>query len=267
VATLLVHSIVFGLACVVLLVVPSELFRGVFGGVVGTELLLLVSALYDNFGRLRLIVWSLWHRNAEVYVSVSALVRIADGHKLLLVYSKRRNQLHPIGGALRRSVVVVPPFPYRTAVDPEQRPNNELDLRLRIAGKHLATAVAWVVSGVDRETSPWREIDEELLAVDGIDRSTFGPLVTRFTRRHTTGPERVPGPRPYYRVRVFEIHDAEPNQSQLATLKHEVPGSAVEADPKRSTLCWMHRNEIPGLVSGESGNALRVGDHTVILLD
>lgn len=262
--TLIIHVLVLVISCIGIVVVENEVLRGAFAGAIATELLFLVTHLVERRRELRLVMWSAWFfiKSAEVYISVSALVRIRSNDRYLLVYSKDRAQYHPLGGALHWAPDVKAPFPYEQVVKAEE---NRKDMRFVVTGWRLHEVIEWVCRGRDREMSPWRELYEELVAANVVEQRHFPFIATRFIRRVIEGPRGNPK-RGRYELRVFEIHDAALSDEQLRELQcvGGAHGEDAATEPHRPALRWFTKNEIE---DGTIAASVRVGDHTRWLMD
>lgn len=107
-------------------------------------------------------------RSEWIRVSCATLCRIEHaGRFLLLINQNRRHKglyiLSPIGGALRvyapERLDVFRAVPENPALD---------DLRLTLPVAALPDFRGWFVRGEDRETSPFRELREELVGESGL---------------------------------------------------------------------------------------------------
>lgn len=99
-----------------------------------------------------------------IRVSCAALCRIEHpglGFFLLVNHNRRHKGLYilsPIGGALMfHDDSIVPRF------DADLETPGSADLRLRMPVEHLSAFGAWFEAGQGRETSPFRELREELV--------------------------------------------------------------------------------------------------------
>lgn len=137
--------------------------------IVGGILLFGILQLLQNIKRLKLYFQTqILYRKKEIRLSIAYLFRIKIDGKYLLVKSNRRNYYQPVGGAyktLPNSNVIFE----KLQIEPDKLIETEKgiakgDLRVFTKGINVIEFINWFDSKKDRETSPWREFSEELLA-------------------------------------------------------------------------------------------------------
>jgi hypothetical protein len=107
------------------------------------------------------------YRDREIRLSLAYLFRIKIDGKYLLVKGKRIDQYQPVGGVYKRYPPSDSVFRRLNVRDDDRLPIDDTsrdDLRVRVDGKNALALLGWFYSRVDRETSQWREFQEELVA-------------------------------------------------------------------------------------------------------
>lgn len=193
--------------------------------------------LHRSYKGLRFLPYQVHRRNEDMRVAFSALLRLKEGDRFILVRNlHRRETFCPFGGVYKY-------------VDAAQKHFDKLEFRPQVVGprrdmegdlqgflpRHNAgSLVRWFWSERDRESSQeclYRELKEELREAN-ITNSAKIPEQRHFklVRRILDGPRRVPGEH-YRQFRVFEIFDINnPNREVRALTK-----TLVKAVRGRST--------------------------------
>ncbi|TMR06993.1 hypothetical protein ETD83_02300 [Actinomadura soli] len=153
-------------------------------------------------------------RAREVRISFSALVRIRDDDRHVLLHSPSRpGVFNPPGGVYKHfgpAARLLESWGFRP--DRPEPLANDLhhDLRGFLPGKSIPAFERWFLSGAYRESATEclrRELAEEL---NEVELPHLVPHVRRLTFSHlrttTTGPEPVAG-KDYLQLRRFEVHD------------------------------------------------------------
>lgn len=174
---------------------------------------------------------NLWSRrivspNQKVRVSVSALLRICDSDRYVLIRNVHRPELFgPIGGVYKykeRSR----PFLDRIDFQPQvfaPRDRTDSDLRGFIPCRSLSAFAKWFASGADRETADAclrREIREELSEAN-VSREELQVLLTaigdsfELVRTVIEGPERIPD-REYLQYRILHVFDLDDSRKRAS---------------------------------------------------
>ena len=165
--------------------------------------------------------WQSRHRSEYVRFSISALVRIQVGSEYLLVRGHRfADRYQPVGGVLKRlpdsagDIAALKPLPDNMFTEDDE---NRDDLRLRIHGKHLRRFLKWYASGRGRETGPWREFHEELVAPGILGHRDFPHALFQHVGQHSPGIQ--PGEHGQgLECRIAEIYSLHPSREQHAAL-------------------------------------------------
>lgn len=174
----------------------------------------------------------------HIRVSCASLCRIKVGQRFLLLLNRNRRskgiyQLSPIGGALE---VTDLDFLALFGATPENP--DEPDLRFTMPHRMLGTFRQWFYSGQGRETSPFRELYEELVAETGL-LTGLTPNDITCTRLDTV--ERAENTNRRGKTGVFthyflEIYD-------ITFSSHRALGRLLSAPPD-SGACWLTAGQI-----------------------
>ena len=122
-------------------------------------------------------------RRTKIRLSISALLRIRDGDRYLLVKSSRiPDQYQPVGGAIKffesaRPVLSRFGADFDTGYGSD--PDLVNDLRLNVPGRFVARLLRWFRKAADRECGPWREFHEELIETQILSSTDFPWLLFR----------------------------------------------------------------------------------------
>jgi hypothetical protein len=174
----------------------------------------------------------------HIRVSCASLCRIEVGRRFLLLLNHNRRskgvyQLSPIGGALEVTDLA---FLALFGAIPENP--DAPDLRFTMPEQMLGTFRQWFFSGQGRETSPFRELYEELVTETGLltdlkpDDVSFTRIDT-IERAQTTNRRGKTGIFTHY---FLEIYDVTFN-------RHHVLGHLLSA-PADSGACWLTAAQI-----------------------
>ena len=207
----------------------------------------LIDSLVANWKVLR-VVWytiRMWRR--RVRISASYLYRIKLRDEYMLVKGNRFKHYQPVGGVYKYSPAAIAFLRSIDAVDDDLIPVDDRsvsDLRIRIPGRHLLKFVTWYNRGTSRETSPWREFREELLAT-GILPSDAFPFVFHDFIGRTVRPLRFSEYAQSWELLIADIYELLPTERQvreLETLKRRGHGDVIWADADRIR----RRGAVPG---------------------
>jgi len=146
-------------------------------------------------------------RGRNLRVSMAQLLSIKIDDKHLVIQSKRRPQLTPIGGVVRYFPSESPCLEGTVRFRPEvTKGDEEYDLRGFLKGKDFSHFLRWYASGVGREhLALAREIEEEFIEIgipkisDYVKRPEFVAI-----RAIHEGPYEVKN-ESYWQYRYFEI--------------------------------------------------------------
>jgi hypothetical protein len=152
---------------------------------VGCVLLFWLLQFLQNINRLGFYFQtSLLLRKTDVRVSIAYAFTIKIENKYLLVKSNHRNYFQPVGGAFKTLPGAEKLFE-KLKVRPDSIIETEKgiakgDLRVHIVGADLIEFLEWFDSKEDRETSPWREFYEELIATNILPQQEFRHIDYRY---------------------------------------------------------------------------------------
>lgn len=211
---------------------------------------LFVEAAAKGRTDLRLTWYGLRHRGALVRVSVSYLFRIKVDGRYLLIAGHRFPQYQPVGGVYKVTGSAKAFLDALPALDDDLVPLDavsELDLRLRIPADKLPSFYRWFETGRHRETSPWREFSEELIASGVLSASVFPHIYHEFLGRQVRSLRYSPHAASL-ELMIADIYELLPSAAQLAALK------ALQKTPANTSLHWAKESEIRrrGAVPGEN---------------
>ncbi|WP_201761666.1 SMODS-associated NUDIX domain-containing protein [Nonomuraea sp. K271] len=169
-----------------LFIVPTNPLFGLVGGLATGLAIPLMDAILANRRYLKLSWYSFRYRNSNVRISVSYLFRIKLEGKYLLVKGRRRPGYQPVGGVYKITPGGKAFLGKIGALDDDLLPIDDIsgdDLRIRVPAKNLVSFVRWFESGESRETSPWREFYEELIAPKILATAIFPYIYHEYIRR------------------------------------------------------------------------------------
>lgn len=163
-------------------------------------------------------------RKQRIRVSVSALIRIQLDGKLLLVRGNRiKHQFQPVGGVLKSLPSAKPVFD-NMGVSSDYDSygfDNDIqdDLRVRLPAKKLIAFLKWYNSEKDRESDPFREFHEELVATGILTVKVFPHIQTAHVRQVLT-PIHFSNHFQCHELMIAEIYDLLPSQEQQEALRN-----------------------------------------------
>lgn len=174
-------------------------------GLIAGAALPLVDLGYENRRYAALALGGVWAGRNKVRVSAAYLYRIrVDGKFLLIRGGRFPTQFQPVGGVFKVAATGRGKLVELGAADDNLIPLDTAsadDLRIRLEGCRLVSFLKWFESGQGRETSPWREFQEELVG------SCARTLVSEHLPREVMGRAQVPLERAYPGVRVAARRD------------------------------------------------------------
>lgn len=172
--------------------------------------------------RIRFWRFKLIGRNSEIRVSFTALLRISDGGRYILVRNFHRPELFgPFGGVYKFYESAKPCLDELLFRPQDVGKTNDMqnDLRGFLPRKNLGRLVKWFDRREDRESAAEcvsRELREELNEIMLQDLKPPQTLQVKKVRRVEEGPEWVPG-RGYLQFRIFEVYDVIHNSASCLT--------------------------------------------------
>jgi hypothetical protein len=233
---------------------------GVWTGIATALLIPVIDLLINNRKYLRVALSALIHRENEIRISFSYLLRVQDGSNYLLVRGKRyRNQYQPIGGVYKFNPSARPLFSKWRVLNDELIPIDDVstdDLRLRVPALKILRFLRWFESGQNREVGIWREFYEEMVVPGHVSLEDFAVLQCDFLRTHIE-PLRYSHHAGRYELLVAHIFELVPTESQLEALRklngqsEDAPGWFSEEQVRRrgATLGMEQPVEIPPTAS------------------
>jgi SMODS-associated NUDIX domain len=211
----------------------SDFIVNVLAGLFTSALIALLGLAFYQRGVLKIAVGYLTvHRHRTVRVSMSALIKITQDDRYLLVKSNLYPEFFgPFGGVYKYDKEALERLgQLRFVPQSAQTSSGDLvgDLRGFIEAPKFLTFVTWFKSGKDREDSDYclrRELCEELKEI-GLDDliSLVGKLRFKFVRNVMTNSLTVIG-QTYSQVRWFDIYELvidDAGQKFLTTLMQVV---------------------------------------------
>ncbi|GLZ37144.1 hypothetical protein [Actinokineospora sp. NBRC 105648] len=210
--------------------VRNAILVGLIGGIATGFAVPFVDTVWNNLTNLRLLYVSIRHRNALIRVSFSYLFRIEDEGKFLLVRGRRLDQFQPVGGVYKANASASGRFRDWGVQSDDLIPIDTVsgkDIRLRVPGRHLYAFFRWFESGKDRETSPWREFYEELIATEVLPSREFPYLYHNFVRREVR-PLRYSDHAQSLELLVADVYELKPTDAQLTVLRETKNGDSPD---------------------------------------
>ncbi len=161
-------------------------------------------------------------KNTDVRISIAYLFRININGKYLLVKNSRRNYFQPVGGAFKTLPGSEKIFEKlnirRDRLIETENGIAKNDLRVFVKGINVIDFIEWFNSKQDRETSPWREFCEELVATNYLPWKEFrfidykykGTIQTPIINLDTNDKG----------IFIFEVYDLVPTNEQSSILEN-----------------------------------------------
>lgn len=110
--------------------------------------------------------------NNEIRLSIAYLMRIKIDNKYLLMWNEKRHTFTPVGGVYKYYTEAegrLRELETESSID-FTKVSSVNDLRIVIKVKNIHNFFAWFKSGIGREWDISREVDEELLIEDSVER-------------------------------------------------------------------------------------------------
>lgn len=221
------------------------------------------------------------YRRERIRLSISYLYRIKVEDHYLLVKNSKGNYFQPVGGVFKALPSAQEVYE-DLQVEPDGLFNTEKgiakgDLRVNVPSKNVIRFLRWYRSRRDRETSPWREFQEELLSADKANSegtrvqapvmpSALFPSIDYLYRATVQTPIvklRIPVDCVKYGIFVYEIYDLLPNDEQQKFL--------IELKSKGNTdyIRWATAKLIRhlGFDEGQKKLIYEISEHTKWAID
>lgn len=157
----------------------------------------------------------------EIRFSISALVRIEVDGQFLLTMGNRIEQFQPVGGVLKTFSTAHAKLgnlgvkaDSKIPIDQDSRD----DLRVFVPRRSIEAFVQWYLEGRGRETSPWREFNEELIEAGVLSAERFRAPAFDYIGRRVEGIRWTPHFQ-CYEVLIAEVFALVPTLEQIEELK------------------------------------------------
>ena len=202
--------------------------------------------------------------NAEIRVSFSALLRIAEGGRYLLVRSIHRPDFFgPFGGVYKYFDEAKPHLDEVQFKPEDLGPDDDMrnDLRGFLPRRYLPRHHKWFLNSEARESPGaclYRELCEELKEAKVKGLTPPPAMSLRRIRAIEEGPEDVPGRR-YMQYRVFEVYEPVVTAVTIEQFKKRLFRSAQD----NSDLLVANAEEI---LTGRARDDRLIGHHAVYLI-
>jgi len=221
--------------------------------------------LLKKLSQVRLLTCKLLRPNAEMRVSFSALLRICQGGRYVLVRNLHRHEVFgPFGGVFKYYQDAVPGLDTLLFRPQDVGPGTDMksDLRGFIPRKNIIKMTKWYAKRSQREEPEQcllRELREELKEVKLLrDLGVPKTLHPAHVRTVIEGPERVPG-LPYTQYRIFEVYEARSSQTEVL----EFFDGLFEEATRHRDLLVANSDEI---IAGRAHDGRLIGHHSVYLV-
>lgn len=237
---LVTYACLIALALTSLLFIKNPVLVGLVSGIATGFAVPFIDLIWVNIRYVRLWWGSIRYRDEMIRVSFSYLFRIKLGGRYLLVRGRRfKQQFQPVGGVYKLSGSVRDKMLAWRVQGDDFIPLDDVsqnDIRLRVPSRHLLAFVRWFESGKDRETSPWREFYEELVATGILSHADFPYIHHNFVRREIR-PLRYSDYAQSRELLIADIYDLLPTPAQVDALRETVNDTS-------DLVCWVSSNEI-----------------------
>ncbi len=215
---------------------------------------------------LQRILYGVFKKNKKIRISLSALLRIKNEDKYLLIRNKLRPELFgPIGGSLKyysQAKTFLDKLEFEADNFSKYVDSSKLkrDLRGFIPAKNLFKFIAWFETRIEREENCLhRELKEELLEIkeDKIIQRLNTPEFS-LIRQINERPHKIAGKTflQFRIIRIDEFSDDYANESKIIE-------QFIEAEKNNSDLIWVTSDEIK---QGRDLNGNHIGSHCIYLL-
>lgn len=201
----------------------------------------------------------------EIRFSISALVRIQVDGQYLLTKGNRIDQFQPVGGVLKAFGAARTHLANLGVKDDSKLPIDEDsrdDLRVFVPRRSVEPFVQWYLKGRGRESSPWREFNEELIERGILRSENFRAPDFDYIGRRVEG-IRWTNHFQCFEVLIAEVFELVPNLAQVEELR------ALRGRNDLPRVMWAS----PALIRALGYDAIsqkqltRISDHSSWLLD
>lgn len=203
--------------------------------------------------------------DTEVRFSISSLVSIEVNGKFLLIKSNRIDQFQPVGGVLKAFHAARTNLSNlgvkadsKIPIDQDSRE----DLRVFVPRRSIEEFVQWYLKGHGRESSPWREFNEELIEGNILSFENFRVPAFDYIGRRAEG-IRWTDHFQCFEVLIAEVFKLVPTLEQIKELNTLYNRSDL------STVMWASPALIRALGYDEISQRqlTRISDHSSWILD
>src|ERR1043166_9193496 len=214
--------------------------------------------------RLRFVRCSVVHPAEDIRVAFSALLRIADSDRYLLVRNLHRPETFgPYGGVYKYYDDAQPVLDSIDFKPQVFGPGDDMkkDIRGFLPRKNLAKLVQWYGKSLEREPFKeclCRELKEELLEIGLPKIRCPDGLQFRLVRTAREGPAAVPGEE-YTQFRIFEVYDLYPVSLDTQKFIRQL----FRAAKRHKNLLAANAKEI---IRGRASNGAVSGHHAGYLI-
>lgn len=201
----------------------------------------------------------------EIRFSISALVRIEIDGKFLLTKSNRIEQFQPVGGVLKAFSTARAKLGNLGVKADSKMPidqDSKDDLRVFVPRRSIEAFIQWYLDGRGRETSPWREFNEELVEAGVLTAENFRISAFDYIERRVEG-IRWTQHFQCYEVLIAEVFALVPTPKQIEEL------NALSSRTDTPSIMWASPALIRalGYDAASQRQLARISDHSSWILD
>ena len=241
----------------------EELFKELAIGV-GGEILLSIIMFGLNVVRLHIIniseareyTYKSEYKNKRIRLSFAYLIRIRVNNKYLLVKSGHNRQLYgPVGGVYH---IEHTEYVYnKLGFARDKTPGDSTDIRGTILGKNINKFIKWFGRKENRETTPNREFEEEIINSGIAPKELFPELDFKFIGTHYRGIEYDS----FYEIDElcrFDIYELILNEKQV---------QYFEKAKKNKDFILITSDDIKTFGVNEQNDRRSIGTQTIYILE
>lgn len=241
----------------------EELFKELAIGV-GGEILLSIIIFGLNVVRLHIIniseareyTYKSEYKNKRIRLSFAYLIRIRVNNKYLLVKSGHDRQLYgPVGGVyhIEHTEYVY----HKLGFVRDKTPGDSTDIRGTILGKSIKKFIKWFDRKENREITPNREFEEEIINSGIAPKELFLDLDFKFIGTHYRGIEYDS----FYKIDElcrFDIYELILNEQQI---------QYFEKAKKNKDFIFVTSDDIKTFGVNEQNDRRSIGTQTIYILE
>ncbi|WP_243021181.1 patatin-like phospholipase family protein [Simplicispira sedimenti] len=201
----------------------------------------------------------------EIRFSISALVRVEVDGQYLLTKGNRIDQFQPVGGVLKTYGAARANLANlgvkadsKIPIDQDSRD----DLRVFVPRRSIEAFVQWYLKGSGRESSPWREFNEELIETGILSSGNFRAPAFNYVGRRVEG-IRWTNHFQCFEVLIAELFELVPTPKQIDEL------NALRGRSDLPGIMWANPALIRalGYDAASQRQVTRISDHSSWILD